>query len=195
MPEVTLRLLVLQFLVAAIFWVGSAPLARFRWDRGPGWMQVELTRVVLPLLMVGAGLLFFSASLAPAWQAALFLQAFPGIPPAWGRWAFLGLNLGMAGMVLVATGGTPRSPFLPLVPALPLFVWAVGAPAPEVLVGGLMAVAVLLWGLRTVEHPWDPGRPQGGEGGRAGRESRFPTLFASLLTLLAALWMGGRLGG
>lgn len=193
MSDVALRLLVLQFLVAAVFWVGSAPLDHFRWKRGPQWARVELTRGVLPLLMVSAGLLFFSAPLAPMWQSALYLDGFQGIPANISRWAFLTLNLGVLGVVLTATGGAARSPFVTLLVALPVFIWAVGAPAPEVIGAGILALIVFIGVPRplALKTPQPVGSVDEEE--LAQRRSRWTTLLASVLTLAAALWMGGRL--
>lgn len=194
MSDVAVRLLVLQFLVAAIFWAGSAPLDRFRWERGPAWARVELTRLVLPLLMVSAGLLFFSAPLAPVWQSALYLDAFQGLPASASRWAFLALNVGVLAVVLAATDGARQSPFMPLLAALPLFVWAVGAPPPEV-TGAVVLGLVVFIGVGD-SAAWRAPRPDGsGEGAdRSRARSRWLVVLTSLLTLTAALWMGGRLG-
>jgi hypothetical protein len=195
--ETVLALLVLQFLLAAVMWMGSAPLRRFHLTWGPGWARMELTRLVLPLLMVVAGLLFFSTPLAPLWGPALGLEAFEGVPAALGRWAFVGLNIGVVALLVVATGGLRRSPFTVLAVAIPLMAWAVGVPLPEVVVAGILvgvslaATAFLPLVPTTASAPLTtmPFEEQGPGWNRGA------TLVLTALVLVAALWMGGRLGG
>ncbi len=200
MYEVILRLLVLQFLVAAVLWIGSAPLPRFEWSRGPAWMQMELTRWVLPLLMVVAGLLFFSNALVEVWAGALHLRGLGGVPDWGGRAAFFLLNLAVISAVVSATGGVPRSPFVSLPPALLLAAWAVGVPWLEV-AAGLALLGLLLFALRQGGGEAVGARSRDRAGAHpdraedAGRRwSARLTLASSLLLIFAALRMGGHLG-
>jgi len=195
--DTVLALLVLQFLLAAVMWMGSAPLRRFHLPRGPGWARVELTRLVLPLLMVVAGLLFFSTPLAPLWGPTLGLEAFGGVPAALGRWAFAGLNIGVLTILVVATGGVRRSPFTPLAVAVPLMAWAAGGPLLEVVGAGILVAAAL------AATPLVPATPATGSPPPATAPipehgpgwNRGAVLVLTALVLVAALWMGGRLGG
>ncbi len=172
MLETTLVLLIVQFLIAAILWVATArPL------RGVGrasaaasptvqaW-AAEPTRLVLPLLMVVAGLLFFSEPLAPVWGPALGLEAFGGVPPAVGRWSFLLLNPLVAGFVAAATGGVRHSPVLPLLIVYPALVWLVGVPLVEVGLAGMIVLGLILGAVRAEEET-DPRRPRSLQAGQA----------------------------
>lgn len=189
MASTVLSLLILQFLVATVFWVGSARLRRFQLERGPAWVRVELTRVVLPLLMVVAGLLFFSCPLAPVWGpvVGLPLATLGGVEPQVGRLAFLGMNLLVAGVAVAATGGTPRSPFVALVLLVPPMGWGAGVPIVEAGVAALGA-GVLLVG--TAQRRWVMG-PAGPEPNLGW--SRGAVLVLSLGVLAAAFWMGPHL--
>jgi hypothetical protein len=195
--DTVLALLVLQFLLAAVMWMGSAPLRRFHLPRGPGWARVELTRLVLPLLMVVAGLLFFSTPLAPLWGPALGLEGFGGVPAALGRWAFAGLNIGGVTILVVATGGVRRSPFTPLAVAIPVLAWAVGVPLLEAAGAGILAGAALA---STALLPVTPAMASTSGSTTSIQEqgpgwNRGVTFVLTALVLSAALWMGGRLGG
>jgi hypothetical protein len=190
----TLTLLILQFLIAAVMWVGTA-----RPIRGPAtaapdasrWMSAwsaEPTRLVLPLLMIVAGLLFFSSPLAPVWGPALGLEMLPGLPPSIGRWAFLVLNVAVTGVLLAATGGAAGSPFPPLLIALPVVAWLAGIPLFEigaVVVGGLALLGAGRWGGIAVLDPAPRGDPATGRFGapRAGPRALIAVL--SLLLILA----------
>ena len=197
--DTVLALLVLQFLLAAVMWMGSAPLRRFHLPRGPGWARVELIRLVLPLLMVVAGLLFFSTPLAPLWGPALGLEAFGGVPEALGRWAFAALNIGVVTILVVATGGVRRSPFTPLAVAVPLMAWVVGVPLLEVVGAGILVAAALAATPLVPVVPATPATastppstapiPEQGPGWNRGA-----VLVLTALVVVAALWMGGRLG-
>ena len=195
--DVVLALLVLQFLLVAVMWLGSAPLRRFHLRRGPGWARAELTRLVLPLLMVVAGLLFFSTPLAPLWGPALGLEAFGGVSAALGRWAFAGLNIGVVTILVAATGGVRRSPFAPLAVAVPLMAWAVGVPLLEVVGAGMLVGAALA---STALLPVTPATGSTSPSTVSIQEqgpgwNRSVTFVLTALVLGAALWMGGRLGG
>ncbi|TVR53551.1 MAG: hypothetical protein EA421_10840 [Gemmatimonadales bacterium] len=201
--DTVLALLVLQFLLAAVMWMGSAPLRRFRLPRGPGWARVELTRLVLPLLMVVAGLLFFSTPLAPLWGPTLGLEAFGGVPAALGRWAFAGLNIGVVTILVVATGGVGRSPFTPLAVAVPLMAWAVGVPLLEAVGAGILVAAAFAATSLVPATPLAPVTPTTASTPPATTPiqeqgpgwNRGAVLVFTALVVVAALWMGGRLGG
>jgi hypothetical protein len=189
MASTVLALLILQFLVATVFWVGSARLRRFQLERGPGWVRVELTRAVLPLLMVVAGLLFFSCPLAPLWSPVVGLpwDSLGGIEPQVGRLAFLGMNLLVAGVAVAATGGTPRSPFVALVVLVPVIGWGAGVPLLEA--GGATLLAGVLL-VVTAQRRWVMG-PAGPEPHLGW--SRGAVMILGLIVLAAALWMGPHL--
>lgn len=180
--DAVLVLLVLQFLLAAVVWVGSAPLERFCLDRGPKWLQRELTRIVLPLLMIVAGLLFFSRPLSPVWGPALGLEGLSGFPAELGRGSFLVLNLVVTAILMHATGGTRHSPFTPLLPVVPLLGWAAGLSAVEV--GAAVAGAGLLL--------WVGRRGRGKDAGPSW--NRFGTGILTLAVLLVAFLLGGCTG-
>jgi len=147
--------------------------------------------------MVVAGLLFFSAPLAPLWGPALGLEVFGGVSPTLGRWAFAGLNIGVTTILVVATGGARGSPFTPLAVAIPLMAWAVGVPLPEgvgagALVGvalGATAIPPVTAATASTSTPTTPVEERGPGWNRGA------TLVLTALVLVAALWMGGRLGG
>jgi hypothetical protein len=106
--------MILQFFVLAALWFtlygpgGALP-------GGPA-----STRLPLPLLMLGAGALFFSSPLAPLWRPLVGgegggVPALP-VPVALGCVALL--NLGVLAAVVNETGGMRGSPVLPLLLAL-----------------------------------------------------------------------------
>ena len=176
----------MQFLIAAVMWVGTA-----RSIRGPAtvapdasrWMAVwsgEPTRLVLPLLMIVAGLLFFSAPLAPVWGPALGLEMLTGLPPSVGRWAFLVLNIGVTGVLLSVTGGAGSSPFQTLLVSLPVVAWVAGIPLLEI--GAVVAVGLVLLGLGRPGGPATEALPAPRAGPRA-----LMTVLSLLLILAAAL--------
>ena len=189
MSETTLVLLVVQFLVAAILWIGTArpfrdavpdPVVQHPWFAA--WAR-EPTRLVLPLLMVVAGLLFFSESLAPVWGPALGLEALGGLPDPVGRWGFVVLNLGVVGFLVGVTGGVWRSPFLPVVVLFPALVWLAGIPLFEVGLAGVIALGLILGGIREEDRI---GRERAKSAGRASA-TRGPSSLSAGQALVGVL--------
>ncbi|TVP73139.1 MAG: hypothetical protein EA352_12165 [Gemmatimonadales bacterium] len=175
-------LLVLQFLVAAILWLasprsGSVPLPRrVRLPiRLPGGgadgagMDVRL--LWLPGLMLPAGLLFFSAALAPVWRPLIPVSAFPGLPTSLAAGLALaswGLQAQLGRLALAASRPSPSPPGHP-VPSTP------GAP-----------------NSRSTDLRPGPGTLPARPGGLASRTPLDGP--ALLLPLAGALWLGGWIG-
>lgn len=156
MESAVLPLLTLQFFVAALLWLGALPLRETRISRGPTLIHGDLTRLVLPVVLIVCGLLFFSAPLAPVWRPLIHGGAgWGGFEPSLGIRVFTGLNVLVAAVAVAATGGTRRSPFTPLLVLLPGLFWGVGLPQGELLAG--VALTVVATGVASI-----PGQPQAG---------------------------------
>ena len=149
MESAVLPLLTLQFFVAALLWLGALVLPDARLSRGPAVLQGDLMRLVLPVVLIVCGLLFFSAPLAPVWRPLIHGGAgWGGFEPALGIRVFTGLNVVVTAVAVVVTGGTRRSPFTPLLILLPGLLWGVGLPRGELLAG--VALTVLATGVASL---------------------------------------------
>lgn len=174
------RPMIVQFLVLAALWVGSGGMGRIGFGpSGPGMsgedprrFSFEVGRVLLPLLMLTTGALFFSRPLAPLW--APLLGPLPGgmegtaiaLPAGFSLLFVLVANLAVVLFLTSVSGGLDRSPFVPVLVAIPLLAGMLGGGgAAGLAVGG--AGAGLLW-LRLRRAPGRKGGAPGGKGGASG---------------------------
>lgn len=166
-PELAavVRPMILQFLVLAALWVGSGGMGRIGFAPGrrddvdhghppdgsaEPRFSFEVGRMLLPLLMLTTGALFFSRPLAPLW--APLLGPLPAgadataaaLPAGMALLFVLVANLGVVLFLTAASGGLDRSPFVPVLVAIPLLAGLLGgAGAAGLAVGG--TGAGLLW--------------------------------------------------
>jgi hypothetical protein len=141
--------MIVQFFLMAAYWFGAL-------GGGPadGPDRAGTSRwphLLLPLLMVTTGLLFFSAPLEPVWRPFVGAELPPALPAAAALALVLALNLGVAGIVVAGTGGLHGSPFLPLLCAIPGMAWILGSGGAGLAIAATsgLIVAALLPGMRS----------------------------------------------
>ncbi|TVR64749.1 MAG: hypothetical protein EA422_05740 [Gemmatimonadales bacterium] len=199
MESAVLPLLTLQFFVAALLWLGALPLPEARLSRGPALVQGDLTRLVLPVVLIVCGLLFFSSPLAAVWRPLIHGGGgWGGFEPALGIRVFTALNVTVTAVAVAATGGTRRSPFTPLLVLLPGLLWGVGLPRSELLAGVVLTVvatgvASVPGGLPADPSPWEPSKESATPPFRL-RLSRGIVLAGALGLVALSFWFGAAEG-
>jgi tetratricopeptide (TPR) repeat protein len=167
--------MIVQFFLMTSYWFGSA-----------GRLPAPWTRILLPLLMIGTGLLFFSEPLEPAWRP--FVGGLPpAVPASVALLVVLALNLGAAGVAVAATGGLVGSPFVALLFGVPGLAWILGSGGTTVSIVG--ALALVTAGL--VPWRWSV-TPTGSHSGMARLRVLLPLLAA--VGVAAVLARGGAPG-
>ncbi len=188
MESALLPILSLQFFVAALLWLGAVPLGGVRIRRGPAPLRGDLMGVLLPVVLIVCGLLFFAAPLSTLWRPLLHgAWGWEGFDPALGIRTFTLMNLAVLGAAVSATGGTRRSPFTPALFLFPGVLWGARVPGADLFVA--MGIVVIMAGVLTVpavKTPDEPGAPTP----FALRLSRGIVLVGALSLVALAFWLG-----
>lgn len=185
MESALLPILSLQFFVAALLWLGAAPLGGVRVQRGPTPLQGDLMALVLPVVLVVCGLLFFAAPLSHVWRPMLHgAGGWEGFDPALGVRSFTLLNLAVLGAAVSATGGTRRSPFTGALVLFPGILWGARVPGVDLFVA--MGIVVIMAGVLTV-----PELKEQAQANRTdGSDEAAPSTPFALRLSRAVVWVG-----